>query len=139
MKNRDIMYVYNDIYFESDVYEVIEALFNDELTKEQIIGYKLDVAEKEPIIKKTLNSDFFMEHLDNYFGEDRYDEDSEYAPKKLKVILERNINFEKLNAELKEECMYYPKGETYVIDEEDFNGWYEGNKERFDEQFPQEL
>jgi len=133
MKNRDIMYVYHDIYFESDVYEVIEALFNDDLRKEEIVGYKLDVAEKEPIIYKEVTADFLMELIDSAYGDDRYDEEGEYAPKKIKAVLEKEIDFTKLNAALKQECMYYPKGETYVITEEDFNCWYDQNKECYDE------
>lgn len=131
--NRDIMYVYQDIYFENEVYKVIEALFNDGLLKDEIIGYKLDIAEKEPIIKKEITVNFFMDFIDSYFGDDRYDEEGEYAPKKLEKIFKENIDFDKLNAALKEECMYYPSGETYVIDEEDWQCWYEDNKDSYDE------
>jgi len=112
MKDRDIMYVYNDDKFERALYEVINYLIEvDELEKEDIVGYKLDVAEKEQAIdEKTINK---MWDIIQNRCEERYDSGT-YLEDKLDKIFEQ----------LKAIQMYYPSGETYTITEEDYNDYF---------------
>lgn len=120
MENRDIMYVYNDICFESELGEVINALVEDDLEKEDIIGYVLDVAEKQPVLYKNFDIRSLMQMLENNFADDRYDENGDIADRLQRVFL-KHIDFENLTKELEEVCLYYPEGKEYTITEEDWN------------------
>ena len=108
MENRDIMYVWDNTNFESELGEVINALIEDELEKEDIIGYVLDIAEKEQAIDD--DAIYEMEGVLQNRCEDRFDE-NEYLENKLKKIFDQFRDIK----------MYYPSGETYTITEEDYN------------------
>lgn len=123
MENRDIMYVYNDTNFEIDINEIICALIErEELSKEEIIGYKLDIAEKEPILYKDFDLSYLMEIIDGQFGDDRYDENG-YVSDRIAEVFKKHINFKTLQEELNETCLYYVGNETYTITEEDYNNY----------------
>lgn len=123
MENRDIMYVWDDTNFESELGEVINTLIEEELEKEDIIGYVLDVAEKQPVLYKNFDIRSLMQMLENNFADDRYDEDGDIADKLQKVFL-KHIDFENLTKDLEEVCLYYPEGEEYTITEEDYNDYF---------------
>lgn len=109
MENRDIMYVWDDTNFESELGEVINYLIDtEELEKEDIIGYKLDIAEKEQAIdEKTISK---MQDILHNRCEDRYDS-GDYLEDKIREVFDK----------LKAIEMYYPSGENYIITEEDYN------------------
>lgn len=123
MENRDIMYVWDDTNFESELGEVINTLIEEELEKEDIIGYVLDVAEKQPVLYKNFDIRSLMQMLENNFADDRYDENGDIADKLQKVFL-KHIDFENLTKELEEVCLYYPEGEEHTITEEDYNDYF---------------
>lgn len=114
MEEKDIMYVYNDIYFEKDLQEVISNLISDGLEMEEVIGYKLDVAEKEPVLHKDFDIRSLMEMLDNNFRDDRYDEEGSISDT-LRKVFEKHIDFKALTTELENVVLYYPNGKTYII------------------------
>jgi hypothetical protein len=106
------MYIYDDDRFEKDLYEVINYLIEvDELEKEDIIGYKLDIAEKEQAIdEKTISK---MEEILHNRCEERYDSGT-YLEDRIQEIFDKLKTIE----------MYYPSGETYTITEEDYNDYF---------------
>ena len=120
MENKDIMYVWDDTNFESDLGEVINTLIEDDLEKEDIVGYVLDVAEKQPVLYKNFDIRSLMQVIQNNFEDDRYDEGGSIADT-LKEVFLKHIDFENLTKELEEVCLYYPEGKEYIITEEDYN------------------
>ena len=120
MENRDIMYVWDDTNFETGVSEVIEAMIWQDMEKDDIIGYVLDIAEKQPVLYKNFDIRSLMQVIENNFADDRYDENGDVADKLQKVFL-KHIDFENLTKELEDVYLYYPEGEEYTITEEDWN------------------
>lgn len=106
------MYVYDDTRFDNSLWEVINYLIDvEELEKEDIVGFVLDVAEKE----QSVDDEIINEMADLLYDrcEDRFD-DNEYLENKLKKIFDQFRNIK----------MYYPSGETYTITEEDYNDYF---------------
>lgn len=123
MENKDIMYLYNDHYFESDLWQVIDNLINiEELTKEQIIGFKLDIGEKEPVLYKDFDLNYLMEVIGSSFSDERYDEEGNIGDT-LRAVFAKHIDFKSLTEDLEKVCLYYPNGKEYEITEEDWNDY----------------
>jgi len=120
MEKLDVMYVYDDDRFVDSICDVIEALKEEDIEDEDIVGYKVDIAEREPVMYKDFNLMSIMEMVDSYYGDDRYDEDGTIS-EKLEEIFKKHIDFEALNKDLEEVCLYYPNGKTHTITQEDLN------------------
>jgi len=92
-------------------YDDIEKTTDMKMHRKKLVGYKLDVAEKEQAIdEKTINK---MWDIIQNRCEERYDSGT-YLEDKLDKIFEQ----------LKAIQMYYPSGETYTITEEDYNDYF---------------
>lgn len=124
MENRDIMYVWEDTDFEEDISEIIACMVWREMEKEDIVGYVLDVAERQPVLYKNFDMRSLMEMVDSVYADDRYDENGDISDTLQKVFL-KYIDFEGLTKDLEKVCLYYPQGEEYTITEQD---WEDYNK-----------
>lgn len=110
-------YFLEDRFFD-DIQDVIEELMDGGATKEEIIGTKIMETDLEPVMQKPLEAADIVEWISNRY-EDRSDEDGN-CWYKLEDVLNKNINFEKLNEELQKVKLYYPADREYVITEKDF-------------------
>ena len=129
MRSRNIMYAFNDYYFESEIEEVVGNLYEvGELPKEDIISYKVDVCEHEPVITSTIDIEYLMEWVFDKWGEERYDENHS-AEDRIQAVFEKHINFQAINEELEKIKLYYPSGETYIITEEDYLSTFPAKKD----------
>jgi len=123
MEKEEFMYVHNDIYYESDLSEVINYLVEtDQLKKEDIIGYKVDIAEKEPVMYKNFDIDYLMDIIDGNFGDDRYDEDGDVSDN-IRNVFKKHVNFEELKKDLEKICLFYQNGKSHTITEDDWNNY----------------
>lgn len=122
MGEKEIMYVYNDIYFEEDLSEVISSLVDDGFNMEEVIGYKIDIAEKEPVLHKNFDIESFMDMVDNNFHYERYDENGDISAN-LRKVFEKHIDFKALTEELEKVVLYYPNGKKHIITDEDYNNY----------------
>ncbi len=114
---KDCLYTYEYDY-ESDLSELmIKLVETDIVDKESIVGLKIEIAYPEPIVKNLNINDLIQYILDRY--EDRFEEDYDSIDL-VKNVLLNNINFDKINEELKPITLYYPK-EDYIITQEDYD------------------
>lgn len=113
------MYVYNDTQFGSELGEVIDSLVEDGLEKENIVGYKLDIAERRPVLGKNFDIKSLMGMIDDVYGDEHYDEAWDVS-EKLSRVFKKHIDFEALSKDLEEVYLYYPEGEEYAITEQDY-------------------
>lgn len=95
-------------YTEYSSYEVVQYMVEQDMTKEHIVGCKLEIIKLEQCIdKKTIK---LMENILYNRCEDRFDE-QDYLSDKLDNIWKQ---FEEIK-------MFYASDEYYTITEEDYN------------------
>ena len=106
-------------YIDYSPYECIQCMIEDDTPKEHIVGYKLNILKLEPVLGKDFDLIDLMVIIDNYFGDDRYDEDGSVS-KTLEKVFKKHIDFETLNKDLEEVSLFYDSGEYYTITEDDY-------------------
>ena len=105
-------------YTDYSPYECIQYMLDD-MDKEDIVGYKLNILKLEPVLYKGFNLSYLMEVIDAQFGDDRYDEDGSIS-ETLEKVFKKHINFETLSKDLEKVSLFYDSGEYYTITEDDY-------------------